>query len=145
MTAIKGMSELKAAFKELGQKFGKNAVVGVALAQTAAVADIQEKAPLGHMPGLTHGDYRRSIHAEPPFESGGKIVGYVGTNKIQAKQLEFGGPIKARNKPYLVFKLEDGTWVRTKTVIQPGKPHFRPVMDQNSGKYRKIIEEQMTR
>jgi|GEM_PF-1667203 hypothetical protein len=100
--------------------------------------DVKAIAPLGSMPGESHGDYRRAIHAEMSQENGHPVC-FVGTNKIQAKQLEFGGSIKAKNAPYLVFKTYDGDWVRTKEVFQPGVPHFRPAFDNNKEKYDRIM------
>ncbi|MFA5212944.1 MAG: HK97-gp10 family putative phage morphogenesis protein [Methanoregula sp.] len=124
MTAIKGMSELKAAFKELGQKFGKNTVVGVALAAQSYANDVKVLSP------YKTGTLRRSIHAEPPEEVKGAVVCYVGTDLPYARRLEFGFADKDK---------------KGRTYNQPARPYFRPPLDQNRDKYLKIITEQMTR
>ena len=45
----------------------------------------------------------------------------VGTNDVRAKIHQFGGTIKARNHPYLTFKVGD-VWVRKKEVTIPARP-----------------------
>jgi len=134
-----GLSETLAAIQQELNKKAQQAKVAVKLAGNEYKTDVQKIAPLGHMPGLAHGDYRRSIHVQMIYENG-QAYALVGTNKIQAKQLEFGGVIRAKNAPYLVFKTEDGNWVQTKEVFQPGHPHFRPALDLNRNKYLQIMK-----
>lgn len=124
MAEIKGMSELKAAFKELGPRFGKNAVVGVTLAAQSYKNDVQAGSP------YKTGTLRRSIHATPPEDSGGAVVVYVGTDLPYARRLEYG------------FADTDS---RGRTFNQPARPYFRPPLDQNRDKYLKIMTEQLTR
>ena len=120
--------------------------LGPKLAGEAYAADVQAVAPLGHMPGESHGDYRRSIHPVMSQENGHPIC-LIGTNKIQAKELEYGsvglpgGVISAKSAPYLVFKTEDGKWHSVKAVHQPGHPHWRPTWDKNLPKYQNIMRE----
>jgi hypothetical protein len=138
MSQIVGLRELRDAFRDFGGEVGARTVTGVALAGQQFSNDVKSVAPLGHMPGLAHGDYRRSIHVEMQ-EDEHQAVALVGTNKIQAKQLEFGGIIRAKNKPFLVFQTEDGQWHHVKVVHQPGHPHFQPTLDNNRQNYREII------
>ena len=49
----------------------------------------------------------------------------VGTNLIYAAIQEFGGTIKAKNAPWLVFKTDDGEWHSVKSVQIPPKAYMR--------------------
>lgn len=122
----------------IAKKLEAREALGPKLSGQEYANDVKAIAPLGSMPGESHGDYRRSIHVEMSQENGHPVC-FVGTNKIQAKQLEFGGSIKAKNVPYLIFKTYDGDWVQTKEVFQPGVPHFRPAFDNNKEKYDRIM------
>jgi len=86
-----------------------------------------------------HGDLRRSVHVEPS-EEGGHPISLVGSNKVYARQREYGGVIKAKNAPYLVFQLEDGTWIKTKQVYQHPQPAWRPAFDRNRVKYERMAK-----
>jgi hypothetical protein len=59
---------------------------------------------------------------------------------VYAKQKEYGGVIKAKNAPYLVFQI-DGQWVQIKQVYQAPQPAFRPAMDENWKKYQRMYAE----
>ena len=61
----------------------------------------------------------------------------VGTHVIYAAIHEFGGTITAKNKPFLVFKVDD-QWVRVKSVTIPARPYLRPALDKNR---RKVYSE----
>lgn len=135
MSKIKGMSELKAAFAGLANQAIKNEKAAVELGANEYKVDVQDLAP------FKKGDYRRSIHTEM-VQDGVRWVGLVGTNKIQGKQREYGGVIKAKKGPYLTFQI-DGMWVRVKQVEQTAQPHFRPPLDQNKAKYQRTILEAM--
>lgn len=138
MATIDGLKEMLAGFEELGKQILKNEKNGVMLAGNAYKNDVQALAP--HKTG----DYIKSIHVEPS-EEGGHPIAIVGTNRVDAKQHEFGGVIKAKNKPFLVFKTDDGAWHKVKQVTQPAHPHFRPPLDQNAKKYQDIILEELAR
>ena len=47
----------------------------------------------------------------------------IGTNKPYAAIHQFGGTVKAKNKPYLVFKVGDG-FRRVKQVKIPARPYL---------------------
>ena len=128
-----GLSETLAAIQKDLNKKAQQAKVAVKLAGNEYKTDVQKIAP------YKTGTYRRSIHVQMIYENG-QAYALVGTNKIQGKQLEFGGVIRAKNAPYLVFKTEDGNWVQTKEVFQPGHPHFRPALDLNRNKYLQIMK-----
>ena len=54
----------------------------------------------------------------------GKDFVDIGTNVKYARIHQFGGTIKAKNKPYLVFKLPSGKFVKIKSVYIPARPFF---------------------
>lgn len=72
------------------------------------------------------GHLRRSIASRPATNAGGVVTGSWGTATIYAKQVEFGGTIRARNAPYLVFMGKDGHLVSVKSVTQSGTPYMMP-------------------
>lgn len=133
MGGIKGLRELRDAFRQVGDHVGVKTVNGVALAGNAYKNDVQALAP------YKRGHLRRSVHVEMQ-EDDGQPVAMVGTNLIYARQREYGGVIKAKNAPFLVFEI-DGRIIRTKSVYQPATPYFRPPLVQNQAKYRGIIRE----
>jgi hypothetical protein len=135
MVSIKGMSELKRAFQDLAKQGERNQRIAINLVGQQYSNDV--KAKITEIGLYITGDYRRSVHVE--LVSNSSVV--VGTNRIDARQHEYGGVIKAKNAPYLVFQLEDGTWVKTKQVYQPPHPHFRNTLDENWEKYQKMYVE----
>ena len=54
----------------------------------------------------------------------------IGTDVIYARVQEYGGTIRAKNKPYLVFKTADGSWHRVKSVEITAHPYLRPAADE---------------
>lgn len=73
----------------------------------------------------------QSPTGQPYSDIGGRVVTpdrigvEVGTNLIYAAIQEFGGTIKAKNKPYLVFRTKDGAWHSVKSVQIPPKAYMR--------------------
>jgi hypothetical protein len=83
------------------------------------------------------GTQRRSVHVESSEEVGHPIA-LVGTNFIGSRQREYGGIIKAKNGPYLVFQI-DGQWIQTESVYQPPHPAWRPAFENNLVKYDRMF------
>ena len=135
MTTITGMVELKKAFQDMAKQAEKNQTVALQLVGQTYANDVKAIAPRKTT------TYIRSIHVEPKqgteMYQGNPAV-FVGTDVVYGPQLEYGGVIKAKNAPYLVFQTEDGTWHSVKQVYQAPKPHFRPPLDQNFKKYQDI-------
>ena len=48
----------------------------------------------------------------------------VGTDVLYAKLMHYGGTIRAKSKPYLVFKTPTGGWVKRKSITVPARPIF---------------------
>lgn len=70
------------------------------------------------------GDLAGSIH----YRLRGNATAIVGTNMVYAAIHEFGGTIKAKNAPYLVFRVSGGRYVRTKEVHMPARPYLGPTL-----------------
>ncbi len=64
------------------------------------------------------GQLAASIHT-----ASGNNFARIGTNKPYAAIHQFGGTIKAKNKPYLLFKVGDG-FRRVKQVNIPARPYL---------------------
>ena len=46
------------------------------------------------------------------------------TDVLYAKLMHYGGTIRAKSKPYLVFKTPTGGWVKRKSITVPARPIF---------------------
>lgn len=126
---IKGLAALLKAFGAFGEEMDKSIEKAVKLTANEYKSDVQKLAP------YKTGTYRRSIHVE----MSGKVA-LVGTNLPQARILEYGGVIKPKNGKYLVFII-DGKKVFAKLVHRTAQPHFRPPLDEDIEKYKKIFKE----
>ena len=127
---IRGMSNLKRAFKDLAKQGERNKPTALKIVGQECANDVKAKIP------YKSGTLRRSVHVEPVSEN----TVLVGTDLVYAKQKEYGGVIKAKNAPYLVFQI-DGQWVQIKQVYQAPQPAFRPAMDENWKKYQRMYAE----
>ena len=111
MVQIKGLAELKAAFKGLDKEFEKRQRVAIKLAANEYKGDVQAITP--HLTGTL----RRSIHVEMVSDN----TALVGSNLEYAAPVEYG------------------------TRYRAPKPYFRPPLDLNKAKYRRIFLEEMSR
>lgn len=127
---IRGMSNLKRAFKDLAKQGERNKPTALKIVGQEYANDVKAKIP------YKSGTLRRSVHVEPVSEN----TVLVGTDLVYARQKEYGGVIKAKNAPYLVFQI-DGQWVQVKQVYQAPQPAFRPAMDENWKKYQRMYLE----
>lgn len=75
------------------------------------------------------GSLSRSIQSEVMAANVARFVIEIATNLIYAAVQEFGGTIRAKNAPYLVFKTKDGSWHSVKEVTIPAHPYMRPAAD----------------
>lgn len=99
-------------------------------AKTAAVygeARIKERLS-GVVLRYRSGALRRTVRTEViPHRDDVEIVFRAGSEKVRYARIhEEGGVIKARNKPYLIFKGKDGGWVAVKEVTMPRRPYMAP-------------------
>lgn len=77
------------------------------------------------------------IIPQPP-----KLIGKIGTNVVYATIHEYGGIIRAKNKPYLQFKTPTG-WVSVKEVHMPERSYLRSSLDEEFPKLPDIIRLQL--
>lgn len=71
---------------------------------------------------------------------GDELQAVVGTRLVYARIHEYGGIIRAKRAPYLVFpitRLGATSWVRVKQVTMPKRSYLRPALVE---KRREIIE-----
>jgi len=136
---IEGLSGTIGGFKDFNDKIQKNQGTGAKLAANEYKNDVQNI--ITEIGLYKRGTYRRSVHVEGPFDDSDGKYCVTGTDNVAARQHEFGGVIRAKNAPYLVFQTEDGVWHMVKSVTQPPHPHFQPALDQNKDKYIKMMKE----
>ena len=68
---------------------------------------------------------------------GNRVV--IGSNLKYARIHEFGGVIKAKNSPFLVFKIGK-QWISVKQVTIPARPFLRPALADSKGAALSIIQ-----
>ena len=105
----------------INRKLYKNMVV----VSSWVKGEAKRRCPVGET-----ADLQKSITNEVKSESG-EIVGRIGSNVVYAAIQEYGGVIRARNKPYLHFKTKDGKWHKVKSVTIPAQPYLRPAILDN--------------
>ena len=138
---VEGLEGVLAGFDRFAEELRKREGIAERLVAEAFAADVQAK--ITEIGLYKTGTYRRSIHPEGPFtDIDGTTYCLAGTDNVAAKQHEFGGVIKAKNGPYLKFKI-DGKWVQVPFVTQPAHPHFYPALDENREKYKQMMAEAM--
>ena len=121
MVEIRGMSQLKKAFVDLGKQMQRNQEIALKLAANEYKNDVQAGSP------YKTGTLRRSIHVEPVSgiikDGEGRAYVLVGTDLPYARRLEFGfvGPDKLG-----------------RVYNQAPRPYFRPPLDNNFEKYKNI-------
>lgn len=95
----------------------------------------------GKVLNVRTGTLRRSIGREIS-QSGNKIDGFVGSNLKYAAIHEFGGIIRAKNKPYLMFPINGG-WVRTKQVKIPERSYLRSTLREQENNILGIVQREI--
>lgn len=113
-----------------------------------AIADAREEARKNIDPsrsGLHNrtGNLKQSLKLGPyiQYSPGSFGQGSIYSDAVYSGIHEFGGIIKARNKPYLVFKLPDGTWRKTKQVVIPKRPYLSPAVEQVFNNFESYLDE----
>jgi HK97 gp10 family phage protein len=121
---------LRGMAKDVNSGLEAAVVAGAFLVRNSA----SEKAP------YKTGNLRSSIHVEPKSSGKDEAIAEVGTSEEYARIQEYGGTITAKNKPYLVFRTEDGKWHSVKSVTIPPHPYLRPAFDENKARVKSEIE-----
>lgn len=135
---------------------------GLQLTVLLVQSAIQEKLS-GDVLNVGLGNLRRSIHTKV-MVSGKHAIGIVGTPSKYALTHELGAIIRAKNKPYLHFRIHTSnqvfkksgtgrlkkskrgyTWVMVKQVKIPKRPFFRPSLKENEneiiGIFKRLLRE----
>jgi len=144
--AVVGLEATRSSFTRLAKRIsGKDLMSGVLSGAELIQNRAKELAPklTGYLTRSIHiGGYGHLSPGFNPSEGYDDIGGnvetddyaqvQVGTNVIYAPIQEFGGIIRAKNAPYLVFKTKDGTWHSVKSVQIPAHPYLRPAYDEKA-------------
>lgn len=131
---VEGLEDLQKALQEYPNASAMilRSAMGQGLAALVSTAKV--KAP------YDTGALSASIGSEIVGGFGSEIIGKVGTNIIYGPIQEYGGTIKAKNKPYLVFRTKDGFWHSVKSVFIPAHPYLRPTLQEKGGEVVRLIE-----
>jgi phage gpG-like protein len=119
----------------------------VGLAFSAVVMDIEARAKSNavdslNTTGQATGSLASSItHSELDTAN---LRAEIGSSKVYAAIHEFGGVIEARESPYLVFQLPDGSWRKCKSVTIPARPYLRPAMDATMGDLGDLFQQKLS-
>ena len=89
------------------------------------------------------GQLARSIHGTVN-RLGKRVKATLGTNLVYAPTHEYGATIKAKNAPYLKFKIGN-QWVSTKQVKIPARPFLYPTVQRNRLRIFDAIRERIVR
>ena len=126
---VDGLQEAISALQESGGSIDGRVIKQMKEAQVVLERWASSAAP------YKRGTLRRSIQRLPPSSERGRIIGIVGTKLIYARIQEEGGIIRAKHKPYLVFQVDGGDWVRTKQVTIPAQPYMEPSVKKLEPRY----------
>jgi phage gpG-like protein len=113
---IRGMSNLKRAFKDLAKQGERNKSTALKIVGQEYANDVKAITP------YKTGTLRRSIHVEPVSEN----TVLVGTDLPYARRLEYG--FMDKDKLGRIYH-------------QAPRPYFRPPLDQNFAKYQRMYLE----
>lgn len=83
--------------------------------------------------GRVSGDLARSVNYKV---KGNRVV--IGSNLPYAGVHEFGATIRAKNSPFLVFRIGK-QWISKKEVTIPARPFLAPALKDSRGAARTII------
>jgi phage gpG-like protein len=125
------------------------------LAVTVAT-EVQRQAKLNvrevlNTTGRSTGNLRRGITVIPHKSA---LEAEVGPQAVYGAIHEFGGTIKAKNKPYLCFQVVGAqsvathratqmSWVRVKEVTIPKRPYLKPALDKVEPRIPEIVSAQL--
>ena len=77
--------------------------------------------------GVGTGHLRSSITVSRSIDRN-NLTFFIGTNVKYARIHEFGGVIRAKNAPYLAFKIGE-KFIRKKQVVIPARPFLSPAIN----------------
>jgi HK97 gp10 family phage protein len=136
---LEGGKDLPKKLKKIADKAASNMEAAVISGALLVQNDAKENAP------YKTGDLRGSIHVEPMISGKDETIVKVGPSVIYGRIQEYGGTIRTKNAPWLVFRTADGNWHKVKSVEIPAHPYLRPAFDGNKDKVEREIRRALKR
>lgn len=129
----------KAVINRLQKNFRDGIIEGFKMAML--YAESKSKASFGstNAPKVRSGHLRRSIYSRVEYKSR-MFTGYLFSDVKYSAIHEFGGIIKAKNSPYLRFKINE-SWVTKKQVIIPRRSYMEDPIIENLNTIQSIFNE----
>jgi len=139
---VKGQREVIAGLRLAGAKY----MAAYVAAFKAFLLEVEERVRRRIVENGLHkeGELRDSVRSRILRLDTTEIAGEVRVEIVYAAIHEFGGVITAKRE-YLVFQLDDGTWVKTRSVAIPAQPYLGPVVESLIPDVNKIIVGHMER
>lgn len=124
------MGEFTAALKDLGD--GASEVLDDAVMAAARLGERFIKDNIRDQKLIDTSNLVNSVSAQLDTISNTVATASVGPRGVvYARIHEYGGVIKAKNAPYMVFQTSDGAWHSVKSVKIPARPYLRPAFDEH--------------
>ena len=119
-------TRLKALGKAAAEVMGKAALAGAELAEGYIKDNIRDQKL------IDTSNMVNNVRAKLDSAEGQMSEASVGPRGVKYARIhEYGGIIKAKNKPFLVFQTKDGAWHSVKAVHIPARPYMRPAFDEH--------------
>jgi hypothetical protein len=134
--------QLKAQLEGLSAA-ASGAALGQAVLKGAMFLNRQVQINISNLHLIDTSNYINSWRARPGVTEAHYATAIMGTPVVYGPIHEYGGVIKAKNKPFLVFKTKDGKWHSVKSVVMPARPHLRPAFDEHVPEVEEIIATQL--
>jgi len=135
LSSIKKMVDMN--IKELEKGIQKGLTQGMAMLEKKAKGIFGRPGALK----VKTGNLKRSIKSSRAKKKAGEIFATIGSNVEYAPVHEFGAVIRAKDKPYLVFKGSDGKLRFVKKVIIPKRPFISLAYTSSRALLRKMIDD----
>lgn len=127
---FKDMPKFKERLKSLreaaAEVMGKAALAGAELAEGYIKDNIRDQKL------IDTSNLVNNVRAKLDSAEGKMAEASVGPRGVKYARIhEYGGIIKAKNKPFMVFQTKDGAWHSVKSVHIPARPYMRPAFDEH--------------
>lgn len=98
-----------------------------------------DKSGLHNRSGLLRDSIKlRRFYQLTPHGTAEAVIGAGNSRVPYARIHEFGGTIRAKNKPYLTFKIGN-RWIRKKQVVIPARPYMGPAIEGVQERYQEHL------
>ena len=139
---VEGLESLKGALEARISGFDAICDSAIEGAAEILVRRMKELCKRGAMyPHGADGSLQDSISAK---KLGPRLFAVGPGNLPHARIREYGGVIRAKNAPYLVFQTYDGQWHRCKQVYHPACPYIRPAYAQTAPEMVQYVASHIT-